>query len=141
TLDVLATDFPSDADAKAVPFGIYDVAHNAGCVIVGSSHETAAFAVAAIRTWWRRIGRVRYAGQDQLLIEADCGGPNHKGSWLWHAALQTFADEFGLTITVRHLPPSASKWNLIEHRLFSAISDHWAGQPLVNMETVLKFIR
>lgn len=140
-LEVLATDFLSDADDKAVPFGIYDVADNAGFVVVGTSHETAAFAVAAIRNWWRRIGRVRYAGQDQLLIEADSGGANNKGSWLWHAALQTLADEFGLTITVRHVPPSASKWNLIEHRLFSAISDNWAGQPLVNIETVLKFIR
>jgi hypothetical protein len=140
-LEVLVTDFLSDADDKAVPFGIYDVAHNTGFVVVGMSHETAAFAVAAIRHWWRRVGRVEYAGQDQLLIEADCGGPNRKGSWLWHAALQTLADEFGLTITVRHLPPSASKWNLIEHRLFSAISDNWAGQPLVDLETLLKFIR
>jgi hypothetical protein len=140
-LAVLVTDFLSDAAGKAVPFGIYDVAHNAGFIVVGTSHETAAFAVAAIRNWWQRVGRVRYAGQDQLLVEADCGGPNRKGSWLWHAALQTLADEFGLTITVRHLPPSASKWNLIEHRLFSAISKNWAGQPLVNFETVLKFIR
>jgi hypothetical protein len=140
-LDVLATDFLSDADGKAVPFGIYDVARNAGFVVVGISHETAAFAVAAIRKWWLMIGRILYAGQDQLLIEADSGGANNKRSWLWHAALQTMADEFGLTITVRHLPPSASKWNLIEHRLFGAISDNWAGQPLVSYETVLKYIR
>jgi hypothetical protein len=140
-LDVLATDFLSDADGKAIPFGIYDVAQNAGFVVVGISHETAAFAVAAIRKWWLLVGRVRYAGQAQLLIEADSGGANNKRSWLWHAALQALADEFGLTITVRHLPPSASKWNLIEHRLFGAVSDNWAGQPLVNYETVLKFIR
>src|SRR5258705_262939 len=83
-------------------------ARHAGFVGGGKSHETAAFAVAGIRNWWQRVGRVQYAGQDQLLVEADCGGPNRKGSWLWHAALQPLADEFGLTITIRHLPPSAS---------------------------------
>ena len=140
-IEVLTTDFLSDADGKAIPYGIYDVGHNTGFVMVGTSHETAAFAVAAIRKWWLKVGRELYAGQDHLLIEADGGGANSNRNWLWKAALQAFADEFGLTISVRHLPPSASKWNLIEHRLFGPISENWAGQPLVSYETVLKFIR
>jgi hypothetical protein len=140
-VEVLATDFLSDADGKAIPYGIYDVGQNTGFVVVGTSHETADFAGAAIRKWWLKSGRVRYVGQDHLLIEADGGGANSNRSWLWKAALQALADEFGLTITVRHLPPSASKWNLIEHRLFGPISENWAGQPLVSYETVLKFIR
>jgi len=140
-VEVLATDFLSDADGKAIPYGIYDVAQNTGFVVVGTSHETAEFAGAAIRRWWRRVGRVRYAGQNHLLIEADGGGANSSRSWLWKAALQSLADEFDLTITVRHLPPSASKWNLVEHRLFGPISENWAGQPLVSYETVLKYIR
>ena len=140
-LKVLATDFLSDADGKAIPYGLYEVGQNTGFVVVGTSHETAQFAGATIRKWWLKIGRGCYVGQDHLLIEADGGGANSNRSWLWKAALQALADEFGLTITVRHLPPSASKWNLIEHRLFGPISENWAGQPLVSYETALKFIR
>ena len=140
-VEVLATDFLSDAEGKAIPYGIYDVQHNTGFVVVGTSHETAQFAVAAIHRWWRKVGQVICAGQDQLLIEADGGGANSNRSWLWKAELQALADEFNLTITVRHLPPSASKWNLIEHRLFGPITLNWAGQPLASYETVLKFIR
>jgi hypothetical protein len=140
-LEVLATDFPSDALGKASPYGIYDSVRNHGLVVVGTSHETAQFAVAAIRRWWLRVGRVAYPQSKQLLIQADAGGSNSSRSWLWKLALQDFADEFGLSITVTHYPTSASKWNLVEHRLFSFITLNWAGQPLISYETVLKFIR
>jgi hypothetical protein len=140
-LDVLATDFPSDASGKAIPYGIYDVSYNEGYVVIGVSHETAEFAIAAIRRWWLEIGSIRYKGVPRLLIQADCGGANACDSWLWKVGLQTLADEFQLTITVTHYPPSASKWNLIEHRMFSVISANWAGEPLVRYETMLKFIR
>lgn len=140
-IEVLATDFLSDADGKAIPYGIYDVGQNLGCVVVGTSAETAAFAGAAIRKWWLKVGQRRHAGQKHLLIEADGGGANGSRSWLWKAALQAIADEFDLTITVRHFPPGASKWNLVEHRLFGPISENWAGQPLVSYEVILKYIR
>jgi len=140
-LEVLATDFPGDADGKAIPYGIYDLQHNTGYIVIGTSHETAAFAVAAIRTWWLRMGRRQYADHPHLLIEADGGGANSCRSWLWKTHLQALADELQLTITVTHFPPGTSKWNPIEHRLFSAITHNWAGQPLVSYETILKFIR
>lgn len=140
-LDVLATDFPSDARGKAIPYGIYDVHHNDGYIVVGVSHETAEFVIAAIRRWWLEIGCVRYKGCRQLLLQADCGGANACDSWLWKVGLQTLADEFQLAITITHYPAGASKWNLIEHRMFSAISKNWAGQPLLSYETMLKFIR
>lgn len=140
-LQVLETDFPSDAKGKAVPYGIYDVHHNEGYMVVGVSHETAEFAIAAIRRWWLQIGRVRYPGCQQLLLQADSGGANACDSWLWKAALQTLADQLGLTITVTHYPTGASKWNLIEHRMFCVISQNWAEQPLDSYETMLKFIR
>lgn len=140
-LAVLATDFPSDAEGKAIPYGVYDLARNTGFVGVGVSHETAEFAVNVIRTWWRREGCAAYPGETELLIQADSGGANGYRSWLWKWELQRFADDTGLAITVTHYPTSASKWNWIEHRLFSAISQNWAGQPLISYETVLKFIR
>ena len=140
-LDVLEYDYPSHADGVAIPYGIYDLATNEGFVVIGTSHQTPAFAVAAIRRWWHQVGRITYAGQQELLIEADGGNPNSHRSWLWKFALQQLADECGLRIMVTHLPPGASKWNPVEHRLFSSISGNWAGQPLVSYETVLKFIR
>lgn len=140
-LDVLATDFLQDAVGKAIPYGIYDLARNEGYVVVGRSHETPAFAVAAIRAWWLEVGQHAYPGCHQLLIEADSGGANGHRNWLWKVGLQALADEFDLTITVTHYPTSASKWNPIEHRLFSPISGNWAGQPLSSFEMVLKFIR
>lgn len=140
-LDVLESDYPSEADGVAIPYGVYDVARNEGFVVVGTSHQTPAFAVAAIRRWWVRVGRQRYGNTRHVLIEADCGGANGNRCWLWKFGLQQLADEFGLTITVTHLPTSASKWNLIEHRLFCHIEANWAGQPLRDYETVLKFIR
>ena len=140
-LDVYATDFPSDALGIAIPYGIYDLTCHLGYVVVGTSHQTPAFAIAAIRSWWLHVGRMTYAGCHELLIEADSGGANGNRCWLWKAGLQALADEFDLTITVTHYPTGASKWNPIEHRMFSLISGNWAGQPLVSYETVLKFIR
>lgn len=140
-LDVLATDFPSAAKGKAIPYGIYDVGHNDGYLVLGVSHETAEFVVAAIRQWWLEVGRLRYKGSQQMLIEADAGGANACDSWLWKVGLQALADEFHLAITVTHFPAGASKWNPIEHRMFSPISANWAGQPLVSYETMFKFIR
>ena len=139
--EVLATDFPNDAAGKAIPYGIYDPNQNAGYVSVGTSHETPAFAVAAIRSWWLEVGRHVYRGKDALLIEADGGGANGYRCWLWKYGLQQLADEFQLTITVTHYPTGASKWNPVEHRLFCYISGNWAGRPLDSFETVVKFIR
>lgn len=138
---VLATDFPCDADGKAIPYGVYDLARNRGFIGVGVSHETAKFAVEVIRRWWLTDGRAAYPGQMELLIQADAGGANGYRAWPWKWELQQLADETGLTITVTHFPTSASKWNWIEHRLFCHISANWAGEPLVSYETVLKFIR
>jgi hypothetical protein len=140
-LEVLSTDFLHDALGKAIPYGVYDVTRNTGYIVVGTSHETSAFAITAIRSWWLAVGRYTYPDADAILIEADSGGANGNRSWLWKIGLQSLADEFGLTITVTHFPTAASKWNPIEHRLFSQISANWAGQPLLNYETVLKFIR
>lgn len=139
--DVLATDFLTDATGKAVLYGVYDIQRNEGYMIVGVSHETAEFAVAAIRRWWVELGSLYYPGGTDLLIQADSGGANACDSWLWKVELQKFADEFQLTITVTHYPAGTSKWNLIEHRMFSFISQNWAGEPLISYETVLKFIR
>ena len=138
---VLATDFPVDADGKAIPYGVYDLARNRGFVGVGVSHETAKFAMSVIRCWWLTEGRAAYPKQTELLIQADAGGANGYRDWPWKWELQQLADETGLTITVTHYPTSASKWNWIEHRLFCHISANWAGEPLERYETVLKFIR
>ena len=126
---------------KAVPYGVYDLAHNTGFVGIGVSHDTAEFAVNVIRAWWSQIGQRLYGGQRELLIQADSGGANSYRSWLWKWELQQFADETGLTLIVTHYPSGASKWNWIEHRLFGPITQNWAGQPLVNYETILKYIR
>jgi len=138
---VLDHDYPSWASGQAIPVGIYDVGHNDGYVVVGTSHNTAAFITAAIRRWWRVIGRRRYPDARRLLLQMDGGGANDPRTWLWKVALQRLADETGLIIVVTHYPPGASKWNLIEHRMFSQISRNWAGEPLVSYETVIKFIR
>jgi len=138
---VLAHDFPSSAVGKANPYGIYDLAQNDGLVVVGTSHETPTFACASIRRWWLMVGRRRYPQAKRLLIEADCGGANDYRKWEWKVGLQQLADEFDLAITVTHYPPGASKWNPIDHRMFSLISGNWAGEPLVSYETVLQHIR
>ena len=141
SLSVMATDFLVDADGKAVPYGVYDMTRNAGFVGIGVSHDTAEFAVNVIRAWWSQIGQQLYGDKQELLIQADSGGANGCRSWLWKWELQQFADETGLTLIVTHYPTSASKWNWIEHRLFGPITQNWAGQPLVNYETILKYIR
>lgn len=138
---VLEYDYPSYADGIAIPFGIYELAYNEGFVVIGTSHQTPEFAIAAIRLWWKKVGCVRSAEEQELLIEADCGNPNSNRCWRWKFGLQQLADELGLSLTVTHLPTGASKWNPVEHRLFSQISSNWAGEPLVSYETVLKFIR
>ena len=140
-MDVLENDYPSQAEGVSIPYGIYDVARNEGFVVVGTSHQTPEFAVAAIRKWWLKVGRRVYRDRKQWLIEADCGGANGNRCWRWKFGLQQLADESGLTITVTHLPTSASRWNPIEHKLFCHIERNWAGQPLVSFETVLKFIQ
>ncbi len=140
-MDVFETDFPNDADGKAIPYGIYDLVRNEGYIVVGTSHETPAFAIAALRTWWREVGCQHYPRKQALLIQADGGGANGNRCWLWKFGLQQLADEFNLTITVTHYPTGASKWNAIEHRLFCHLSRNWSGQPLMRYEMVLKFIR
>ena len=140
-LDVLESDYPSDADGVAIPYGIYETASNEGFVVVGVSHQTPEFAATCIRRWWLRVGKRKFPKKKHLLIQADCGGANGNRLWIWKYELQRLADEFGLTITVTHLPTSASKWNLIEHRLFCYIEANWAGMPLIDYETIIKFIR
>lgn len=139
--DVNMYDFPSDAVGVAIPYGIYDVGREQGFLVVGTSHNTAAFAVAAIASWWRAVGRRGYPDVTKLLIEADSGSSNGKGSRLWKVELQAFADATGLTITVTHYPSGASKWNPVEHRLFSRVSANWAGHPLDSYETILKHLK
>ncbi len=135
-------DFRSDATAIAVPYGLYDVLANTGTVVVGTSSDTPAFAVQSIATWWRHRGRHRYGGKKELLILADGGGSNGYRPRAWKYELQTsLADRYGLTVTVAHYPTGASKWNPIEHRLFSEISKNWAGRPLDSLETMLNYIQ
>lgn len=133
-------DFPQMASGKAIPYGIYDVGRNEGYVIVGTSHDTAGFAVAALRHWWLNVGQSSYPKQQYLLLECDCGGSNGSRRRLFKVGLQSLADEFGLIITVTHYPTGASKWNPIEHRMFNLISGNWAGRPLESYETVLNYI-
>ena len=138
---VLDHDFPNWASGRGIPYGIYDVGRNAGYVVIGISRESSAFAVGAIRRWWLEDGCAHYPGKRRLLIQADGGGANGSRRWAWKVALQALADEFGLVITVMHYPPGASKWNLIEHRMFSLISQNWAGEPLDSYEVMLNYIR
>lgn len=133
-------DFPSDALFKAIPYGVYDVTRNEGWVSVGITHDTAEFAVNTIREWWNRMGKSRYPEATELYITADGGGSNGSRNRLWKQELQAFADRSGLTIHVSHFPPGTSKWNKIEHRLFSFISMNWRGRPLSTLETVVSLI-
>jgi len=138
---VLDHDFRKDAVGIALSYGIYDVHRNVGFVVIGTSHETAAFAVAAIRRWWLQVGQQHYPNAKRLLIEADGGGSNGSRPAAWKWELQKLADELSMIICVSHLPPGTSKWNLIEHRMFSLISENWSGEPLVSYEVMLQFIR
>lgn len=133
-------DFPDKKLGKVAPYGILDVLQNEGWVNVGIDHDTASFAVESIRRWWTRMGRMRYAHATELTITADCGGSNANRSRLWKVELQKLADETNLTIHVRHFPPGTSKWNKIEHRLFSYISRNWRGRPLIDRATVVNLI-
>ena len=125
---------------KAIPYGAYDSERNEGFVNVGISHDTAEFAVESIRRWWKAVGRHHYAKAQALLICADCGGSNGNRTRAWKYHLQRFVNELGLRVTVCHYPPGTSKWNKIEHRMFSFISMNWRGQPLVSYETVVNLI-
>lgn len=123
-------DFPSMAEGKAIPYGIYDLGRQQGYVVIGTSHDTPEFAVAATRRWWLSVGQSAYPSARRLLIECDCGGSNGNRRRWWKVGLQALADECGLMITVTHYPTGASKWNPIEHRMFNLISGNWAGRPL-----------
>jgi Rhodopirellula transposase DDE domain len=133
-------DFPSPDVPRAYPYGIYDLARNSGFVNVGTDHDTGAFAVASIRGWWRSEGRALYSQARELLITADAGGSNGSRLRLWKLELQKFADETRLSIAVCHFPPGTSKWNKVEHRLFSFISSNWRGEPLRDYETIVNLI-
>lgn len=139
-LPVRVHDFLDPALGKAIPYGVYDLANNEGWVSVGITHDTAEFAVNAIRRWWARMGRHRFPRARTLLITADGGGSNGPRSRLWKWALQRLADDFDLTLSVCHLPPGTSKWNKIEHRLFSFISQNWRGKPLVSHQAIVNLI-
>ena len=125
---------------RAAPYGVYDIADNVGWVSVGIDNDTASFAVNSIRRWWKTMGRARYPHATKLLITADCGGSNGVRVRLWKRELQALADELGIAITVCHLPPGTSKWNKIEHRLFSFITQNWRGKPLVSLKTIVQLI-
>jgi DDE family transposase len=133
-------DFPTPAVPRAYPYGIYDVGRNTGFVNIGTDHDTGAFAVASIRGWWRHEGKRLYPAATTILITADAGGSNGWRLRLWKVKLQEFADDTGLPIAVCHFPPGTSKWNKIEHRLFSFISSNWRGEPLRDYETVVNLI-
>ena len=133
-------DFPGPEVPRAFPYGIYDLGRNAGFVNVGTDHDTGAFAVASIRGWWRFEGRTLYPDTETLLITANGGGSNGSRLRLWKLELQAFADESGLALCVCHFPPGTSKWNKIEHRLFSFISPNWRGEPLRNYQTIVNLI-
>lgn len=133
-------DFPDPVLGRAAPYGVYDMADDSGWVSVGIDHDTAAFAVEGIRRWWNRMGQTKYPEARKLLITADCGGSNGARVRLWKTELQNFADETGLEVSVCHFPPGTSKWNKIEHRLFSFISGNWRGRPLTDYQTIVELI-
>jgi hypothetical protein len=133
-------DFLIPEQGKAIPYGVYDLTRNAGWVSVGIDHDTASFAVRTIGRWWQKMGRPRYPRARSLLITADAGGSNGPRVRLWKWELQQLANRTGLTITTCHFPPGTSKWNTIEHRLFSHISRNWRGQPLVSLAVIVSLI-
>jgi hypothetical protein len=138
--EVRVHDFQDRTLGKAIPYGVYDVANNQGWVSVGVSHDTAQFAARAIRRWWEGMGSQRFPRARELLIRADGGGSNSCRSRLWKVALQELADEIRLRLRVCHFPPGTSKWNKIEHRLFSFITQNWRGKPLVSRQAVVELI-
>lgn len=139
-INVQGHDFPNPDIPRAYPYGIYDLARNAGFVNVGTDHDTGEFAVASIRGWWRQEGKKLYPQATKLLITADGGGSNGSRLRLWKVELQKLANETGLAISVCHFPPGTSKWNKVEHRLFSFITSNWRGEPLIDYETIVNLI-
>jgi len=139
-VEVSTYDFPGSADGKAVPYGVYDIADDSAWVSVGVDHDTSVFAVATIEAWWREMGREKYPDARRLLVTADGGGSNGHRPWLWKYELARLAAATGLEITVCHYPPGTSKWNKIEHRLFSRISLNWRGRPLETFQTIVNLI-
>jgi hypothetical protein len=139
-VQVSTYDFPDKAVGKAVPYGVYDIADNSAWVSVGIDHDTSVFATATIEQWWARMGKQKYPHARRLLITADGGGSNGHRPWLWKIELAKLAQRTGLDITVCHYPPGTSKWNKIEHRLFSQISLNWRGRPLETYQTIVNLI-
>ena len=133
-------DFPSDSQGRVTPYGVYDLHANSGWVNLGTDHDTATFAAETIRRWWNNMGRPAYPKATSLMITADCGGSNGARLRLWKIELQHLADELGFPITVCHFPPGTSKWNKIEHRLFSHITMNWRGKPLISHEVMVSLI-
>jgi transposase len=138
--EVLVYDYPALGRGTAIPYGTYDLQNNQGLVNVGMTHDTAEFAVESIRRWWSQLGRHRYPRAKALLICADGGGSNGSRSRGWKFCLQRWVDQIGFPVTICHYPPGTSKWNKIEHRMFSFISINWRGEPLVSYETVINLI-
>lgn len=138
--EVRVHDFQDKELGKAIPYGVYDMVHNQGWVNVGIDHDTAQFAAHSIRRWWTRMGHRRFPKAKELLITADGGGSNSHRSRLWKVSLQELADSLGLKLHVCHFPPGTSKWNKVEHRLFSFITQNWRGKPLVSLQTIVNLI-
>lgn len=134
-------DYESLSNGKAIPYGIYDIIKNNGFVNIGVDHNTSEFAVASIEKWWEKIGQKNYHGARELFISADCGGSNSSRSKLWKYYLQKFSNKTKIKITVLHYPPGTSKWNKIEHKMFSFISLNWKGKPLLNYEIIINLIK
>jgi hypothetical protein len=133
-------DFPDKELGKAIPYGVYDIESNEGWVSVGINHDTAQFAANSIRRWWQEMGQYRFPKASRLLITADAGGSNGWRTRLWKVSLQKLAYDIDMNLTVSHFPPGTSKWNKIEHRLFSFITKNWRGKPLYNLQTVVNLI-
>jgi hypothetical protein len=139
-VEVNTYDFPTQAEGRAIPYGVYDVGDDSAWVSVGVDHDTSVFAVATIQAWWERMGKAKYAAARRLLIVCDGGGSNGSRPWLWKYELAQLAAVTGLEITVCHFPPGTSKWNKVEHRLFSRITVNWRGRPLTSYQTVVSLI-
>ena len=139
-IEVKTHDFMDQQTGKVIPYGVYDITENQAWVTVGIDHDTAEFAVTSIRHWWYRMGQALYPEAEELMITADCGGSNSYRTKLWKWQLQQLASELGLTLHICHFPPGTSKWNKVEHRLFSQITENWRGRPLVSREVVVNLI-
>jgi hypothetical protein len=139
-VEVSTYDFPDQADGKAIPYGVYDLTDNSAWVSVGIDHDTSVFAVATIEKWWQQMGQDKYPDARRILITADGGGSNGHRPWLWKYELARLATELNMEITICHYPPDTSKWNKIEHRLFSQITRNWRGRPLETYRIIVNLI-